>query len=498
MEADFSGWATKTGIKCADGRTIMPDAFAHQHQMKVPLVWAHRHDEPDNVLGHALLENRPEGVYAYGFFNETPQGKTSRDLVEHKDITSLSIFANQLEHQGRNVTHGDIRELSLVLAGANPGAVIDNVYIRHGDTVDELEDEAIIYSGEDFLQHDQERDTMGVNKPKDVEHSATATADETSVQEAFEELTDTQKEFVMALIAEAVEAALSDDEESDDENTDDTDEDNSDESVSHSTILEDGEFLAHLGTTIQEGINNAMTRNLFENKEGDAAKGSTLSHEALKLIVSDGGRLGSLKESFLEHAGTYGIDDIDFLFPDAKTLSSTPDYLSRRMEWVSKVLGGVSRAPFSRVKSVVADITADEARAKGYVKGNLKKDEIIKLLKRVTTPKTVYKKQKLDRDDIIDITDLDVVVWLKSEMRLMLDEEIAGAILIGDGRESDDEDKIDEDHLRPIAFDVDMYNTVVNLDGTPTASEKVEAIIPMLDMEFAGEPEFEAAFNMVK
>ena len=459
MEADFSGYATKNGLKCSDGRTIMAGAFKHNDKQKVPLVWQHQHNDPNNILGHALLENRDDGVYTFGFFNSTPAGKNAKTLVKHGDIEALSIFANNLTQQGANVTHGDIKEVSLVLSGANPGAFIDNINLLHGDGHEtELDDEAVIYTGL-TLEHEniEEQGEIVVTQTTDtVEH-----ADEKTVKDVFDSLTEEQKNVVYFMIGEALESAGA-------------------ESVAQDDV-NNGEFLAHIGTTIGSSIKegfNEMSRNVFEqNGHTPSQENPTLTHAQMHTIVSDAQRLGSLKESFLEHAAEYGIDDIDFLFPDAKTLTNTPDFIARRMEWVTHVLNGVRKSPFSRVKSVAADITADEARAKGYVKGNLKKDEVIKLLKRVTGPKTIYKKQKLDRDDIVDITGLDVVAWLKAEMRVLLDEEIAGAILVGDGRESDDEDKIDEDHIRPIAFDVDMYNTTVALDGTPTSAETVEAII---------------------
>lgn len=464
VKPDFSGYASKNGLLCADGRVISPGAFKHQDKQKVPLVWQHQRDKAENILGYAVLENRPEGVYTYGYFNDSDAGQTAKELVQHGDIEALSIFANKLVHQGRNVVHGDLKEVSLVLSGANPGAFIDYVNLAHAENGEVDESEAIIYTGE-TLQHgedtddseeESEEETEGeevpVNKTDDsLEHA------EQTVGDIFNAFTEEQKNVVYYMIGQALEEAGA-------------------ASLEQGDTIDAGEVLSHIETYIEEGFTN-MTRNVFDQTGGSFQDRPTLSHDQLKTIVTEGWRSGSLKESFLEHAGTFGIDDIDFLFPDARTISNSPDFLSRRMEWVDNVLSSTKHSPFSRIKSIVADITADEARARGYVKGNLKKDEVIKLLKRVTTPKTVYKKQKLDRDDIIDITDIDVVTWLKMEMRLMLDEEIAAAILVGDGREPDDEDKIDEDHLRPIAYDNDMYTHVVELDGTPTPSELVDAIV---------------------
>jgi hypothetical protein len=463
---DFSGYATKNGLMCSDGRTIMTDAFKHNDTMRVPLVWQHLHNEPVNILGHALLENRPDGVYTYGFFNDTDVAKIAKESVRHGDITALSIYANNLQQKGKQVFHGDIKEVSLVLAGANPGAFIDSVNLAHSDGTD-IEDEAIIYTGLSFEHAD-------TKEGDDVTTNTVIHAEDTpkTVKEVWDTLTEEQSTVVSAIIAEALETVP--------EATEGEELQQSalDSATITTTITDD--VIQHVDKSIKEGFQN-MTRNAFEENETVKDKRPSLSHSQMTTIVNDGNKYGKLSDSFIAHAGEYGIDDIEFLFPDAKTLSNTPEFISRRMEWVTKVLGGVRKSPISRVKSIVADITADEARAKGYVKGSLKKDEVIKLLKRVTQPKTIYKKQKLDRDDIIDITDIDVVTWLKMEMRIMLDEEVAAAILVGDGRESDDEDKIDEDHLRPIAYDVDMYNTTVYLDGTPTPAETTEAIIRSLD-----------------
>lgn len=412
-----------------------------------------------------------------------------KEAVKHKDVTALSIYANNLSERratgGKEVFHGDIKEVSLVVAGANPGAFIENINLVHGDQFETLEEEAIIYTGEELIhgEHMPEQENKMADNIKDpvdeaLSHATATDATKTekkiedkTLQEIFDGFSDEEKEVVYYLLEQAVPDAP--------------------EAVQHGdismTLDEDAKsaILAHFDDkfdNIKEGLTD-MTRNLFEQNGSKAAAAAgegrkTLSHGLLETIMKDA-KASTLKEAFIAHAdGTeYGIEDIDFLFPDARTLSNSPELLSRRTEWVAKVLGDTKHSPFSRIRSVVADITADEARAKGYVKGNLKKEEIIKLLKRVTTPTTVYKKQKLDRDDIIDITDLDVVAWLKAEMRLMLDEEIARAILVGDGREADDEDKIDEDHLRPIAFDVDMYSEKVNLATNATQVQIEDGIL---------------------
>lgn len=529
MEPDFSGWATKNGLKCSDGRTIMGGAFKHQDKMKVPLVWGHQHNDIDQVLGHAILENRNEGVYTYGFFNDSEKGKSAREAVKHGDVGSLSIYANKLREENKNVLHGDIKEVSLVLAGANPGAVIDNVYIRHGDEVSTLEGEAIIYTEEALVLHhsdggneaeEKELDTQEVlnsltEDQKTVVHGLLEAAlthntedpENLQVQTDFEALTEEQQQVVHSLIGEALEHSSTSIEgvtvttnlqHAGAAGTQTVQEVVDSMSPEQQKVLyfliekgvekatagapaaaahsdEDTKALIH--TAIQEGLEN-MSRNVFEqNNKNKGASEATLSHDQLSTILEDAKKNGSLKDSFLSHAVSYGIEDIDILFPDAQSITSAPDVIGRRTEWVAAVLGNSKHSPFSRIKSTAVDLTADEARAKGYVKGNLKKEEVIKLLKRVTTPTTVYKKQKLDRDDIIDITDLDVVSWLKAEMRVMLDEEIARAILIGDGREADDEDKINEDHLRPIAWDDEMYSHSVTVPSNVSGDALVESIL---------------------
>ena len=430
---DFSGWVTKNNLKCSDGRTIMKDAFKHNDGQKVPLVWNHQHNDPNEVLGYVLLHNQDEGVYGYGTFNDTESGQTAKLLVQHGDVNALSIYANQLKQSMSNVTHGNIREVSLVLAGANPGAYIDSI-IMHGE---ESEDEAIIYSGENIeLCHadydNQNNEEKSKKEKNDMDNEKT-------VADVFNTLTEEQKTVVYALIGQALEDNEKYDEEDD------------------------------------EGGNKEMKHNVFDNENDNQE--NTLTHDAMNTIIADGKRYGSLKESFLAHAQEYGIESIDWLFPEAKTLNNPPEFIKRDTGWVSGVMSSVSHTPFSRIKSAFADITEDEARAKGYMKGKLKKEEVFSLLKRTTTPTTIYKKQKLDRDDVIDITDFDVVSWLKAEMRMMLDEEIARAILVGDGRLASSDDKINESNIRPIWKDEELYTIRTYVTKGTTNDETIKAFI---------------------
>lgn len=427
MEYDFGGWATRNNIRCSDGRTILKDAFKHNDGQTVPLVWNHDHNDPLNVLGHALLENRDEGVYAYCTFNDTDAGRNAKALVEHGDVTALSIYANQLKQQGPNVLHGAIREVSLVLAGANPGAFIDSI-IRHGEESDE---EAIIYTGEELvLEHAKEETDKTIKEVKGG--SEEMDNKEKTVQDVFDTLNEEQKTVVYALIGQAL----------DDSNQNENNE--------------------------KEGNDN-MKHNVFDQDQKE--KENVLTHADMENIISDGKRYGSLKDSFLAHAQEYGIENIDFLFPEAKNVTNQPDFIKRDDSYVQKVLRGVHHTPFSRIKSTHANITAEEARAKGYIKGNLKKEEVFTLLKRSTTPTTIYKKQKMDRDDIVDITDFDVVAYIKAEMRMMLDEEIARAILVGDGRSTASDDKINEQNVRPIAKDDDLYTIKKSVEVAKDATE---------------------------
>lgn len=420
---DFSGWATKNDLQCSDGRTIRRDAFKDNDGQTVPLVWNHQHNDSQNVLGHALLENRPEGVYAYCKFNDTPAGKNAKMLVEHGDVSALSIYANRLKQNQGNVTHGVIREVSLVLAGANPGAFIDSI-MRHGECSDE---EAVIYTGEDLiLEHANKEDEME-NENKQ----------EKTVQDVVDSMTEEQRNVMYALIGQAL------------------------EDVQHGDYDEND--------YIGEGEDNEMKHNVFENDNNK--QNNTLSHADMEMILKNAKRCGSLKEAVLAHADehgdaiydTYGIkpndagEGISMLFPDYKNLNNVPEFIKRDTGWVAQVMSAVHHTPFSRIKSMFADIREDEARALGYMKGDLKKEEVFSLLKRTTDPQTIYKKQKLHRDDVIDITSFDVVAWIKAEMRMMLEEEIARAILIGDGRLASDDNKIQQQHIRSIANEEKLF-----------------------------------------
>lgn len=449
-EFDFCGWASKNNLRCSDGRIIRKDAFKHNDGETVPLVWNHNHTDPYRIIGHARLENRDEGVYAFGKFNDTDLGKTAKIYVEHGDITQMSIYANQLQQQGDNVIHGSIREVSLVLAGANPGAYIESV-VKHSD--DDSDEEAIIFTGEDItLTHADEKDSEEETTTQAEEvivHAEEDSKNETTTEEAkpegektiaeiFNTLNEEQKEVVYAMLGEALNEGA--------KNNNDKGDDN-------------------------------MKHNVFD--QTTETNENVLSHDAMNTIIADAKRYGSLKESFLAHAQEYGIESIDYLFPEVKTLNTPPEFIKRDTGWVSDVMNSVHKTPFSRIKSMFADITEDEARAKGYIKGNLKKEEVFSLLKRSTTPTTIYKKQKLDRDDVVDITDFDVISWLKHEMRMMLDEEIARAILIGDGRLASSDDKINEQNIRPVVSDSELFTikTLVNVAKGATDDDKAKATI---------------------
>lgn len=457
---DFSGWATKNDLQCSDGRTIRRDAFKDNDGQTVPLVWNHQHNDSQNVLGHALLENRPEGVYAYCKFNDTPAGKNAKMLVEHGDVSALSIYANRLKQNQGNVTHGVIREVSLVLAGANPGAFIDSI-MRHGECSDE---EAVIYTGEDLvLEHADKEDEME-NDNKN----------EKTVQDVVDSMTEEQRNVMYALIGQALEDVKhSDDAENQNENN-------------------------------GEGEDNEMKHNVFENDNNK--QNNTLSHADMENILKDAKRIGSLKEAVLQHADEHGdaiYDDygikpnkdgegISMLFPEYRNMNNVPEFIKRDTGWVAQVMAGVHHTPFSRIKSMFADIREDEARALGYMKGNLKKEEVFSLLKRTTDPQTIYKKQKLHRDDVIDITSFDVVAWIKAEMRMMLEEEIARAILIGDGRLADSDDKIQQNHIRSIANEDPLFAIHKELEvveGEDKAKSFIKTVLrARKDYKGSGEP----------
>lgn len=521
MKCDFSGYATKSNITCSDGRVILPEAFESNDGMKVPMVWQHDHDSPTNVLGHCELESRPDGVYCRGYFNHTDAAKAAKAAVEHGDVDSLSIYANHLQQEGNKVTHGLIREVSLVLAGANPGAKIDDIAIRHSDgSINHLSDEAIIQSGEHLAHADEPQEKQGsmtstqessgsdtTQKPdndvtlQDVIDSMTdlqrrvmywfvamargvnpeddsdddsaevSHADGSSgptIQEVYDSMNDDQKTAVQIVVGLAKEAASDDDDDSDDSDEE------GDTEMAHSNIFE------------KNGDMDAMDKNVYELEHSDVVP--TIFSE-----ISSGSFGGSLKKAVIQHAQDYGIQNIDLLFPDAKTIRNTPDFYKRRSEWVNTVLNGTTHIPFSRIKSLVADITGEEARARGYTldrdHNNRKTDEIFSLLRRVTLPQTVYKKQKLDRDDIVDIVDFDVIAWMKQEMRIQLDEEIGRCVLIGDGRSAESLDKVRTDSVRPIAFDDDLYTIKVTLPADQNQSQLVDAIMQsQVDYQGTGNP----------
>ena len=451
MEADFQGYASKAGLVCSDGVTIVPGAFQHQDKQTVPLVWQHSHDKPQNILGHALLENRPDGTYAYCFFNKGEAAAAAREALEHGDIKMMSIWANELTKRSKRVIHGMIREVSLVMAGANPGAVIESISIRHGDMVEDLEDEAIIYTGLEFeVKHAADDDNKeakhtAADDNKEVQHATgddnnDDDDDDLSVEEVYNNFSDEEKNVVHWMIGQAMESAAA--------------------------AIQQSAITTTPTTPIEEGT-NTVSHNVFEKtKTKDGGNAAELLHSAMDDIVAAAKKPGetfmsSLKawaEEHLEH----GITDIETLFPDAVAIDgATPEWYKRDTEWVQPFLGSIRKSPFARIKSRWADLTFDEARAKGYIKGNLKKEQFFKVSQRTTTPKTIYKKQKLDRDDILDVDEFDLVAWLKPEMRFMIEEELARAALIGDGREADDEDKIDEEHIRPVLSDDDFYTTTV-------------------------------------
>lgn len=460
-KADFSGYVTKANLKCEDGRTIMPDAFKDQDGQIVPLVWQHNHTEPENVLGKVLLKNVADGVRGYAFFNETDQAQTAKQLVHHGDINSLSIYANSLMEKTKQVLHGVIREVSLVLSGANPGALIDNIVLAHGSgEMVTIEDEAIIYTGEKLGQKDE-----GEEETPEVTHSA----DDPTVQEVYDAMSEDQQAVVAYFVGAALEDAAAK-------------HGTGDAEISHGSEENNDE---------KEGTVR-MRRNVFEQQNGNSGGGEeekhVLTHDAMRGIVQKAEQLGSMKAAFEDYALQHGIENLDLLFPDAKAVTQTPEFDKRRTEWVAGVINGTKHLPFSRIKTRSADITHEEARAKGYIKGNFKKEEFFKLLQRVTTPKTIYKKQKLDRDDIIDIVDMDVVGWMKGEMRLMLDEEIGRAVLIGDGRPFDDEDKINDpagapagEGIRSILHDDDLYAATITLPSSfgsgTTQADAVDTIL---------------------
>lgn len=468
MKYDFSGYATRNGIRCSDGRTIMKDAFIENDGTTVPLVWQHDHSDPSNILGHCKLENRPDGVYAFGVFNDTPAARDAKMAVRHGDINAMSIYANHVKQESGLVQHGNIREVSLVLSGANPGAFIDNVTIAHGDEVATLDDEVIIFSGQEFAHADSKEETKEKEAPMAEETTGTKnnkSEEDMTVQDVLDTLTPIQQKVVYALIGMAAEG-------------------DSGEEVEQS----EGDY----------GMYNAFE----SNEDTEIRHADEFVQEELDAVFADARRNGRLSDSVISHAQSYGIQNIDILFPDAQAIRNTPDFYGRRTEWVNSVLNNTQHVPFSRIKSMYADITADEARARGYTldrEHNKRKiEEVFNVLKRVTTPQTVYKKQKLDRDDIIDITSFDVVAWLKQEMRIMLDEEIARAVLVGDGRDVSDESKIRTDSIRPIAFDDDLYTIKVNVANADDVTAMIDQVTQaQVDYRGSGTPTFYASPSLI-
>ena len=491
---DFGGWATRANLLCSDGRIIRENAFEECDGKRVPLVWNHQHNDPDAVLGHALLENRGDGVYAYCTFNDTQAGQNAKLLVQHGDVDQLSIYANKLKQQGRDVIHGVIREVSLVLAGANSGAKIDSVVMHSDDSYEE----GYIYTGEflDDVESIEHADKEKKGEPEMAEETKKQEAadnSEKTVADVFNTLTDEQKTVVYAIIGQALEEASSgtSDGASEKEEIKHSKEGSEPKNDDEKTVADVFDTLtdeqktvvyAIIGQALEdndeddveedEGGNDDMKHNVFDK---ETANDEVLSHSEMLEIMEDAKRGGSLADAVLQH----GIEHIDYLFPDAKTMDTTPGFIKRDDTWVGDVMNGVHKTPFSRIKSIFADITEADARAKGYLKGSLKTEELFTLLKRITTPTTIYKKQKLDRDDVIDITDFDVVAWLKTEMRMMLNEEIARAILVGDGRSSSSNDKINEQNVRPIWTDDDVYTVkaAINVTSSTSDDEKAKGFI---------------------
>lgn len=484
-DCDFKGWATKFGILCADGRIIQHGAFDDIDGAKVPLVYNHDHGNINSVLGHAYMECRKDGVYAYGYFNDSEAGQIAKDAVMHGDMDSLSIWANHLQQRGPYVQHGEIKELSLVLAGANPGAYIEDIALAHGDTIDNDDYEAYIYSGDslEIMHSDEEGEDEVANKNK-------------SIQDVVDTMTPEQQEAFYAAVGSALAEDpndLDDDEEyNDDEDADDDQDEDADDPDEYEDDDDSEEYEE------EDDDMGAIAHNLFEGNNAD--NGDVLSHSEMQEIIEDGKRYGSMKESFLAH----GITNIEYLFPDAKNLNTPPEFIARDQGWVTEVMNGVHHTPFSRIKSTFADLREDEARARGYIKGKLKKEEVFSLLKRTTTPQTIYKKQKIDRDDVIDITDFDVIAWLKAEMRMMLNEEIARAVLVGDGRLTSSDDHIKEDCIRPIWKDADLYTIKypIAITKDTTAAEKATAFIEAcvrarIDYKGSGNPKLFAPESII-
>ena len=483
-KCDFSGYATRNDVRCSDNKVIRHGAFAAYDGKTVPLVWQHQHKDVSNVLGHADLEVRDDGVYAYAHLNHSDAGRTAREMIRNGDVKALSIYATHVKAKGNDVVHGELVEVSIVLRGANPGAYIDQISITHGDEGDEVEAvmytdaqiDFVSYSDEDEDEESDVEETEEADEADDVEHAedepeadkAEGDGDDPTLGEIFDSMTEEQKTAVYAIVGQLVETA---DEEA-----------------------EESEDTAHSDTTTEDTMAH---QNVFEGSK-KTEELPVLSHDDMQKIFEEAKACGSLKEAVLAHADNYGIKQIDTLFPDAKNLWTTPEFIKRKTDWVSSVVGAAKHSPFSRIKTQFADITADEARAKGYIKGNKKKDEVFTLLKRVTSPTTIYKKQRLDRDDIIDITDFDVVSWIRGEMRIMIEEELGRAVLIGDGREASSDDKIKEDCIRPIFKENSLYAPRVILAKETTTEDMLDSIVrAMDDYEGSGNPTWFAAPSVV-
>ena len=504
---DISGWATMCNIKCSDGRVIRPNAFIDNDGEEVPMVYQHCHTDPENVLGHALLENRDEGVYCYCWFNNNSKAQAAKNAVANGDIKQFSIYANQLVQRGSDVIHGSIKEVSLVLTGANKGARIENLNFAHSDgTYDTDDEEALIYTDRQKILCHSEDDTEEKDMKKGID-----------VQKILDSMTEEQRAVANALYEQGQIDALDEigydpegkhedddseedvDEEDEPEDSEEDfdeedepedeyeedaeeDEDEDEEDGDFEDEYEDDEEYEYEDAAVAHsefGGNGLMKKNIFDGSMEETSEQNVLTHSEIETIFRDAKRDGSLKQAVLAHSDEYGIAQIDWLFPDAKNLNNTPDFIHRDMGWVSKVMQGTKHTPFSRIKTLHADITEDEARARGYIKGKRKVNETFTLLKRTTDPQTIYKKQKLDRDDVLDITDLDVVSWLKGEMRMMLDEEIARAILVGDGRLTSSDDHISEGHIRSVFHDNDLYTvhkTLTTIQGEPKAKTFIKLV----------------------
>ena len=481
VKCDFSGYATKNDVRCSDNKIIRHGAFAAYDGKTVPLVWQHKHGDVENVLGHADLEVREDGVYAYAHLNNTDRGRTAREMVRNGDVKAMSIYATHVRAKGNDVVHGELVEVSLVLRGANPGALIDQVSIEHGDDGEEIA--AVIYTDEDldFVSHGDEDEDFEADETDDVEHAeeepeanAEGDEDDPTLGEIFDGMTEEQKTAVYAIVGQLVDSVDEEAEESETEEVDDT---------------------AHSDTTTEE--DDLAHKNVFEGS-ADTQELPVLTHAQVETIFEDARSSGSLKSAILAHADAYGIKQIETLFPEAKDLWNTPQFIKRKTDWVNAVVGGAKHSPFSRIRTRFADITADEARAKGYIKGNKKEDEVFTLLQRVTSPTTIYKKQRLDRDDILDITDFDVVSWIRGEMKIMLEEELGRAILIGDGRQASSKDKIKEENIRPIYKEDSLYASRVVLAKATTTEDVMDSIIrAMDDYNGAGNPTWFAEPHMV-